>query len=312
MKVFPLAPHENWICDRFVDELVSYGPFECVKDPQDADVIWLVADWCWQNIPISILREKIIVATVHHIVPEKFGVREKYEFAYRDQFIDLYHVTYDGTKDFISNLTNRPIFTQPFWVNQYLWYTDNVDRCSLKEGLGIDPNVFLIGSFQRDTEGHDLKSPKLEKGPDLFCDMVEKYHKLKSQDNVHVEVLLGGWRRQYVMKRLDGVGIKYHYFELPDLDTLRKMYNSLDLYIVAARIEGGPQAIVECAAMNVPIISTDVGLARTILSEDSLFTPKNIELAIPSVTAGYNNVSRYFIPHGFENFEKRFLELFNC
>ena len=27
---------------------------------------------------------------------------------------------------------------------------------------------YIVGSFQRDTEGHDLHSPKLSKGPDLF------------------------------------------------------------------------------------------------------------------------------------------------
>ena len=32
----------------------------------------------------------------------------------------------------------------------------------------------LIGSFQRDTEGYDLKTPKLSKGPDIFCDIVEE------------------------------------------------------------------------------------------------------------------------------------------
>ena len=28
--------------------------------------------------------------------------------------------------------------------------------------------TILIGSFQRDTEGHDMISPKLVKGPDIF------------------------------------------------------------------------------------------------------------------------------------------------
>ena len=31
-------------------------------------------------------------------------------------------------------------------------------------------NKFIIGSFQRDTLGSDLISPKLEKGPDILAD----------------------------------------------------------------------------------------------------------------------------------------------
>ena len=71
-----------------------------------------------------------------------------------------------------------------------------MDKSVARSSVGIDDKKFVVGSFQRDTEGSDLKSPKLEKGPDLFCDYVEKI----ADENTLV--LLGGWRRQYIMNRL--------------------------------------------------------------------------------------------------------------
>ena len=46
-----------------------------------------------------------------------------------------------------------------------------------------------------------------------------------------------------------------------DFTVLNELYNLLNLYIVSSRIEGGPQAIVECGLQD-PIISIDVGLVE--------------------------------------------------
>ena len=52
---------------------------------------------------------------------------------------------------------------------------------------------------------------------------------------------------------------------------INELYNILNLYIVSSRIEGGPQAILECAITKTPIISTDVGLASEVLHETSIY-----------------------------------------
>ena len=44
-----------------------------------------------------------------------------------------------------------------------------------KYGLPLD--AYIIGSFQRDTEGSDLKSPKLIKGPDRLIQIIESKNK---------------------------------------------------------------------------------------------------------------------------------------
>ena len=109
------------------------------------------------------------------------------------------------------------------------------------------------------------------------------------------------------MNRLDDTGIKYHYFELPSFEFINKLYNCLDLYIVGSRYEGGPQALIECALTRTPIISTDVGMASEILSDESIFGNKeyvNANVEIPS-----ENIKKYIIPKYFKEYINLFKEM---
>jgi len=307
MKVYALAPNENWICDRFVQEwnenhleLVASSPYNC-------DVLWLLADWCWNQIDYrKIDRTKTkIVASVHHLVPEKFNnVQSIKEWKLRDSLIDAYHVPCEKTRQQIQNLTEKKIYTFPFWTNSEIWYP--LDKKICRSNLSLPANKFIIGSFQRDTEGSDLISPKIEKGPDWLVDTIEKFSKEKD-----VHVLLGGWRRQYVISHLESLGISYTYKELPDFKTLNEMYNSLDLYLVTARYEGGPQAIVGCGLTKTPIISTNVGLAKEILNPAS-YTDKieDLQKCKPDVDWNYQKSFEISINQkGFDNFIKMFKEI---
>ncbi len=42
----------------------------------------------------------------------------------------------------------------------------------LRGEWNLPRDAYLVGSFQRDTEGSDLKSPKLVKGPDMFLEIL--------------------------------------------------------------------------------------------------------------------------------------------
>ena len=310
MSIFVLAANENWICDRFAKEWSDHNPSLVTDNIYDADTIWVLADWCWNLIPKNLLEEKKVVVSIHHIVPNKFDKKRKDNFKNRDQYVNLYHVPCEKTKSQIESLTDKPIRVQPFWVNSELWFDLPKEECSLlRKKLLLDDSHFLVGSFQRDTEGHDLISPKLEKGPDLFCDAVEQLRDYYGEDGKEVRVLLSGWRRQYVMNRLDNMGVRYYYFELPPYELINKFYNILDLYVVAARYEGGPQAIVECAASRCPVISTDVGLASEILNQNSLFKPGKVLGATPDVEYAHNKVQEIMIPHGFNGFSDMFQQL---
>jgi glycosyltransferase involved in cell wall biosynthesis len=264
MRVFVLAPREDWICDRLASEWYDNFSQYSTRNLYEADVIWLLAGWCWNHIPVSMLSNKKLIVTEHHIVPEKF-TKEKFDnFRTRDQFVDCYHVPNNSTKNFIRQITNKPIKVISYWLNDNLWHP--YDKIEARKKLNLNTEMYYVGSFQRDTEGFDLKTPKLEKGPDLFCDyLIRNRSKMK---NLHV--LLGGWRRQYVENRLNEAKIPYTLFEKSNIEIVKLLYASCDLYIVSSRHEGGPQAIIEAAAMKIPIISTDVGIVRSILSDNCI------------------------------------------
>ena len=189
-----------------------------------------------------------------------------------------------------------------------------MDKSEARSSIGIDEDKYVIGSFQRDTEGSDLVSPKLEKGPDLFCNYVEKVHakNLSKTDGdgnptpLETVVLLGGWRRQYVMNRLDTANIPYVYIEMAPYDKLREMYACCDLYVVASRVEGGPQALLEAPAMKVPIISTRMGSAEFLLHPNCVIhfdrdvvLPKQME-----VDYCYNNIQQYDVVKHADKYEE--------
>ena len=113
-----------------------------------------------------------------------------------------------------------------------------------------------------------MKSPKLIKGPDIFLDLIKKMNENKE----NLVVVLTGKRRQYLIDNFEKFGIKYKYFEMKNFKSVNQLYNILDLYIVSSRIEGGPQAIVECGLTKTPILSTDVGIASNFLDPKSIYS----------------------------------------
>lgn len=291
-KVFVLAPGENWIVDRFVAEWNQDNADISVLNPHEADVVWLLADWCYRKIDPNILVTKHVITTIHHLVPEKFKHFELTEFNDRDRFTDIYHVPNAHTAAHVKQLTNKPIAVFPFWANQKIWKQTG-NKQELREKYGLPASAFLVGSFQRDTEGKDLVSPKLEKGPDILADALEVWKK-----NRDLHVVLGGWRRQYIISRLKLAGIPFTYFEMPDQTILNELYQTLDLYPVTARYEGGPQSFVECGLLNIPMVSRSVGIAEQVLPSASI--NDDVTLATPAIP----DVQDLILLKGYEKYRK--------
>ena len=300
MKIFFHVPRENWFVDRMGVEFMKKSRHDVVSEMSfqnvlDCDVVWLAASWCWKQIPIELLQRKKVLCTIHHEVPQKFDHARELEFKRRDEIVDAYHVPCEQTERFIEKYTKKPIHRVGYWCNDLLWPILNNLQCKLKNKIPTDK--FVIGSFQRDTEGSDQTKPKLEKGPDLFCDYVAGFKK----NGKDVHVLLSGWRRQYVMQRLSDMEIPYSYFELPALETLSELYSACDLYVVSSRYEGGPQAILECAQKKVPLVSTNVGMAPDIVHQNCIISfdvDGNAKQIVPdeqSVLFAFENVQKYLL-----------------
>ena len=91
-----------------------------------------------------------------------------------------------------------------------------------------------------------------------------------------------------------------------DFKKLNQLYNCLDLYVVSSRYEGGPQAILECAITNTPIISTDVGVAKEILSPESIYNMENFQNAKPNTLVAFTNTFKFSMPQGMKTFTDYF------
>ena len=308
MKVLPIHGNENWLCDRYAQEWTKHNSSHACEynNTNEADILWLLAPWEWKNIPEGYLKNKKVVCTIHHMVPDKVTDQTWLEFKERDQYVDAYHTPCQASYDqFSSHIGDKPCLVSPFWSNRSAFFPIR-NKDGLRSRYGIWKESYVVGSFQRDTEGSDLKSPKLEKGPDILCDILEKIKEAKP----NLEVLLAGWRRQYVKGRLDAAGIKYKYIELPPIQTINKLYNCLDQYIVAARYEGGPQSISECIMTKTPIVSTRVGLASKFLHPKSLFSDSEDFFEAYSNSDTQEHAEEALAPHlmpdGFDSFNSFF------
>ncbi len=305
MKVFINRPNEDWVVDRFVEEWNKYNFKQSKFSLFGKKIIWIIAPWTWKEIPVSVLKKNNVLCTIHHIDEDKFDERELSYFQERDQYVDHYHVISSKTHDQVKKITNKEITTIPFWVNQNLWFQID-DKKSLYSKYNLSEESYYVGSFQRDTEGHDLISPKLSKGPDQFIEIVKHLNKEKEK----LVVILAGRRRQYIIEELKREKIDYKYFEMASFYELNELYNLTNLYIVSSRYEGGPQAILESALTKTPVISTDVGIAKEILSESSIFDMSNFKSAEPNIEIAHKNAQQFLIPEGFNMFNSLLKDIY--
>ena len=297
MKVYLSKINESWIIDRMRKEWYEHNSEVSTEKINESDIIWIISPWLWKKIPKRYLKKNKVVCSVYHFEEKDFERDSLKDFYKRDSYVDEYHVISPYIEKDLRNLTTKPITYIPFWVNESIWF--NIpDKSNLRKKYNIDEKSYLIGSFQRDTEGSDLKSPKLIKGPDRFIEIV----KSKKDDIKNLKVVLTGKRRQYVIGELEKLNIDYVYFEMVTFEELNELYNMLDLYIVSSRIEGGPQAVVECGITKTPIISTDVGFATDILSSESIFDMSNYKDAAPNINHAYEKSLELSIPKGFQKF----------
>jgi glycosyltransferase involved in cell wall biosynthesis len=135
-------------------------------------------------------------------------------------------------------------------------------REAIRASLGIPPEALCIGSFQKDGAGWgDGLEPKLIKGPDVFLEVIARL----SARYKNLLVLLTGPARGYVKQGLERLGVPYIHHFLDNYHEIVRYYQALDLYIIAARNEGGPAALLESWATGVPLVSTRVGMPADLI-----------------------------------------------
>lgn len=138
------------------------------------------------------------------------------------------------------------------------------DRAAARRALGLPEAAFVVGSFQKDGVGWgDGLEPKLIKGPDVLLAALERVRERVPE----LHVLLTGPARGYVRQGLQRLGIPYRHLRPAGHRELAEAYCALDVYLVSARDEGGPKAVLEAMATGVPLVSTRVGQAADLVED---------------------------------------------
>ena len=208
MKIYINSAKENWVVDRFISEWNQYNQKQTKNYYFGKKIIWLIAPWTWKKVPkdsslkIKSYAQFIILMKINLIGKKwKIFLIEISLLIYIMQFLKIHIINYEKS--------SKPIVKIPFWVNQNIWFEISSKK-SIYEEFKLSPEKYYVGSFQRDTEGHDLISPKLSKGPDQFIEIVKYLN--SNKDNLHI--ILTGKERGYIMDQLDKVNIPYTYFEM--------------------------------------------------------------------------------------------------
>jgi len=213
-----------------------------------------------KQIPNADKSNKIIVSWFH---VNNLPIEKEYADIIIKNNI-LVHTTCTNTKKDLLKLKilEEKIKVIPLGINSKIFKPTN-NKAKAKSRLNLPQNKIIIGSFQKDGEGwQEGNEPKLIKGPDIFCDVVEKLSK-----KYPIHILLTGPARGYVKNRLTKANISFTHKYLKNYNDIVKYYHALDLYLITSRLEGGPMAILESWATGTPLVSTKVGMIPDIASD---------------------------------------------
>ena len=249
MKINVVSDGINWAVDAIKNDYCNNTRH---KISTDCDLSWIVS---WQALAHN-AGKKNIVGHLHHVDRKRVS---EYNFGLINS-CKACIVPNKITENFLQKIVNVPIKRLPYWVLSS-FTRPVIDKTRIQRIRG-DGSKVIIGSFQKDTETV-TQQPKLVKGPDTFINVIKKINQMTP-----VKVVLSGFERGFVIKKLQELNIEYEYFER-DKD-ISDLYESLDWYFITSRDEGGPQAALEASYKKVNILSTNVGICPEILHNDCI------------------------------------------
>ena len=230
----------------------------------------------WQNLSMvspEILKRAFVIA--HADNPPFFYLKQP-EFLAGQQQVDLWVAR---SREALSQFQELgfPAIHIPYTIDPGLFFPIE-DKAALRREFGIPEDAYVIANFHRDTEGANLRMPKVQKNPEFMMAILRR---LKDQ-GIPFHVLLAGPRRHWIREALGNDGMPFTFVgkdvagddfgtNILDRTTLNRLYNAADLYLIPSRWEGGPQSAMEAAACRCKILSVPIGVGRDILESKSLF-----------------------------------------
>ncbi len=247
----------------------------------------------------KLFRKKVIAVITNDIRnnPEEFGCLK--------DAVDIWISPNSKISSFLKN-RKANYLEIPFFVSPRKFYPLGMPKEAILKKLKLDASLAdktLIGSFQRDSLGNDLKKPKWQKNPDLLIKICKAIPKEK------ICLVLAGPRRHYIVNECKKSDIPFVFIgdseylknlqddivanNLPE-ENVNLLYNLADIYIVTSASEGGPKAIMEASLAKTLIFSTDAGMAEDIIHRDLIYTPDNFKKIVDAaVNPDRKNTGKY-------------------
>lgn len=204
-----------------------------------------------------------IIVSFYHVVE---GDPRLTQLAEIKNYVNLWITACSLTKKMLVDLgiEDSKISIIPLGIDleDFVSVKTKLNHTSVLDKYGIPKDKLIIGSFQKDGNGWDEgNEPKLIKGPDIFCDVIDKLH-----EKLDLFVILTGPSRGYVKNRLRQSKVPFIHHYTDNREEIIQLFHTLDLYLICSRLEGGPYALLEAFASNTLLISTKVGMCIDVIS----------------------------------------------
>lgn len=274
----------GWALDtdlNTISEALGFSPrVSLVDNIGSADVVLSVSYKSLLRIPQSLLKGRMVLAQLSQSVDASFQDAEFYAcLDLVDCWLAPSHKAFAELKSLGIAVAHTP------YLLPKTWFEPLPEQAHLPEFMrrvaeAKAADRFIVGNFHRDSEGRDICTPKLDKGPDLFLEVLALANR---QAPKGVLALLAGPRRHWLRGQLRNRGIDCLFagqevegddLTLNALSTgdIRALYALCDAYLVSSRSEGGPRTLLEAIAAGVPVISTPVGLCQELLAPRQIYT----------------------------------------
>jgi glycosyltransferase involved in cell wall biosynthesis len=286
---FSARPYKDVLFVSEGVEWVTTGEIKCLVEEIlcGLGIKWRVAG----PMPVGLPRQSIFYPSVyflrhpHRYLLPKCRVAFPYYHGYPGTGEQLFDVCFSNLKKFHHKITRiqapnsymrglilqsgiepQKVFLIPIAIKgEYFSVQSYESKNQARKAFGIPQNAVVVGSFQKDGVGWgEGLEPKLVKGPDIFLKTVAILKNSISE----LFVLLSGPARGYVKKGLEKLSIPYKHIYIENYPEICGLYHCLDLYMVTSRQEGGPKAVLETMACNVPLVTTRVGQAMDMVRNE--------------------------------------------
>lgn len=241
---------------------VRQQPDRVVNLAHKVDLLhWIIDLEFFNTLPAQLSDFPCTVASVHHVMD--------WNLAQKCRSAKFIHTVSTEWRDY---LIERGIPAEKIWVIPNgvdpTRFNPSLSQIEARRRFAIPASAFVVGFFG---SAHAPSRPR--KGVDTFIQAVQQ---LKTRiPDLWVFISGQNWDADVTTLRRAGLNVFCPGF-LPARQ-LPAAYRTLDTFVVASTIEGGPVTAFECMASGVPLISTSVGMVRDAVQDQqhALIIPAN-------------------------------------